>query len=297
MNSFEENLLKEYSSYLLSERSCSKETTDFYITDIMQFMKFMEGKNRGICDVLPEDIKQYFSSMALLEAKQTTISRKLSSIRNFYIFLLSENKIESNPSENIETPKQSKSLPEALTIDETNTLLESISQDDWMSLRDKALLETIYACGLRVSESVSMTLESINFKEGYAIVLGKRMKERMVPISDKALSALKNYIEKSRPVLNTRQSKYIFLNRFGGQLSRMSVWNILRSRAAAAGITTKIHPHILRHSFATHLLEGGADLRSVQEMLGHSSILTTEIYTHVSRKFIKEIYNAYHPRS
>ena len=169
-------------------------------------------------------------------------------------------------------------------------LLESISGDDWMSIRDRALLETIYACGLRVSESTGMTMESINFKEEYVIVLGKRMKERIIPISRTALNAIELYLKSSRPILNTKQSKYLFLNRFGSKLSRMSVWNILRERAVKAGLTMHLHPHILRHSFATHLIEGGADLRSVQEMLGHSSILTTEIYTHVSRKFIKGFY-------
>ncbi|MGE3062045.1 MAG: site-specific tyrosine recombinase XerD [bacterium] len=297
MTSAEENLLKEYYSYLLSERSCSRETADYYMTDISQLIKFIEGTGHGVFDATSKDIKDFFNSLADVEAKHTTMSRKLSSIKNFYIFLMSENKIETDPSENIETPKLNKSLPDALTIEEINSLMESISGDDWRSIRDRALLETIYGCGLRVSESTSMTLESVNFKEEYVIVLGKRMKERIVPISRKALTALSNYIEKSRCVLNNKQSKYLFLNRFGTQLSRMSVWSILRERAAAAGITARMHPHILRHSFATHLLEGGADLRSVQEMLGHSSILTTEIYTHVSRKFIKEIYNAYHPRS
>jgi len=297
MKSFDEMLLKEYSSYLLSERNCSKETVGFYINDIKQFIEYMNGFKHEVIETGTDDIRNFFKSLIKLKTKHTTISRKLTSIKNFFIFLLSENKIEINPFENIEAPKLDKILPESMTIDQVNILLESISQNDWISLRDRAILETIYACGLRVSESVGMTMESINFKEEYVIVIGKRMKERIIPISQTALISLEKYIRSSRPVLNIKQSKYLFLNRFGGQLSRMSVWNILRKRATEAGLTIHMHPHILRHSFATHLLEGGADLRSVQEMLGHSSILTTEIYTHVSRKFIKEVYNAYHPRN
>ena len=297
MKSFDEMLLKEYSSYLLSERNCSKETVGFYINDIKQFIEYMNGFKHEVIETGTDDIRNFFKSLIKLKTKHTTISRKLTSIKNFFIFLLSENKIEINPFENIEAPKLDKILPESMTIDQVNILLESISQNDWISLRDRAILETIYACGLRVSESVGMTMESINFKEEYVIVIGKRMKERIIPISQTALISLEKYIRSSRPVLNIKQSKYLFLNRFGGQLSRMSVWNILRKRATEAGLTIHMHPHILRHSFATHLLEGGADLRSVQETLGHSSILTTEIYTHVSRKFIKEVYNAYHPRN
>jgi len=297
MKSFDEMLLKEYSSYLLSERNCSKETVGFYINDIKQFIEYMNGFKHEVIETGTDDIRNFFKSLIKLKTKHTTISRKLTSIKNFFIFLLSENKIEINPFENIEAPKLDKILPESMTIDQVNILLESISQNDWISLRDRAILETIYACGLRVSESVGMTMESINFKEEYVIVIGKRMKERIIPISQTALISLEKYIRSSRPVLNIKQSKYLFLNRFGGQLSRMSVWNILRKRATEAGLTIHMHPHILRHSFATHLLEGGADLRSVQEMLGHSSILTTEIYTHVSRNFIKEVYNAYHPRN
>jgi len=297
MNSSEEKLLREYSSYLLSERSCSKETAEFYLRDIRQFMDYLSESKTDIFKTDSEGIRGFFRSLSELETKHTTSSRKLTSIKNFFIFLLSENLIQANPSENIETPKTDKALPEALTAEETKNLLESVSGTDWRSLRDRALMETIYACGLRVSEAINMTLESVNFKEEYVIVLGKRMKERIVPISSEALHSLTIYLEQSRPVLNSSHSKYLFLNRFGNRLSRMSVWNILRERAAASGLTVKMHPHILRHSFATHLLEGGADLRSVQEMLGHSSILTTEIYTHVSRKMIKEIYNAYHPRS
>jgi integrase/recombinase XerD len=297
MKSFDISILKEYSSYLLSERNCSKETVEFYLKDIKQFMEYLKEKNTDIQKTESEDIMSFMKSLLDLDAKHTTLSRKLTSIKNFFMFLLSEGKIEKNPSENIETPKLNKNLPDSMTMEEINLLLESISGDDWMSLRDRALLETIYACGLRVSESVNLTMESINFKEEFVIVLGKRMKERIIPISSTAIKAINNYLASSRPVLNSKQSKYLFLNRFGGQLSRMSVWNILKERSIKAGLKIHLHPHILRHSFATHLLEGGADLRSVQEMLGHSSIITTEIYTHVSRKFIKEIYNAYHPRS
>ncbi len=289
--------IKYFKSFLLSDRNCSIETSNFYIRDINQFAKYIKDNNLDLHKLSTDNIRDYIMYLFEMKLSSKSIARKLTSIRNFYLFLISENIIDYNPAENIETPKSAKTLPDILDYSEIKKIFQIPREDNILELRDKAILETMYACGLRVSEVCNLSLNNINFKEEFIRVFGKRMKERFVPISKSTIKIIKKYISEARIHLNKKNNEYLFLTKNGNKLSRMSIWNILNKYVRLAGIEKHIYPHILRHSFATHLLEGGADLRSVQEMLGHSSIITTEIYTHVNKEYLKEMYDKYHPRN
>lgn len=291
----EEIRLKYFKSFLLADRNCSENTAAYYVKDVKQFMEYFEGRpEEGIGK---EEISEYVMEMNRMGLMETTVSRKISSIKNYYIFLMTENMAETNPAETVESPKADKHLPDVLTVEEIERILSCIDVSSPEGIRDRAILETLYSSGLRVSELCGLKINDIDFSEEFVRVLGKRMKERIVPLGESAAKYLSEYIRSARNAYPAKSSDALFLNRRGGRLSRMSIWNILKKYSLKSGIDKHIHPHILRHSFATHLLEGGADLRSVQEMLGHSSIATTEIYTHINRKYLKEIYNEYHPRS
>lgn len=291
----EEKRLKYFKSFIVADRNCSEHTASYYVNDVKQFMEYFEGRDGA--GVTRDDIYEYIMKMSKMGLMGTTVARKISSIKNYYIFLLTENLADSNPAETLETPKADKHLPDVLTVDEINRLFACIDVKTPVGIRDRAILETLYSSGLRVSELCSLEINDVDFIEEFVRVLGKRMKERIVPLGKTAAEYIKTYIKEVRPLTSKGLSDSIFLNKQGKTLSRMSIWNILKKYTMLSGIDKHIHPHILRHSFATHLLEGGADLRSVQEMLGHSSIVTTEIYTHVNRKYLKEIYHEYHPRS
>jgi integrase/recombinase XerD len=226
-----------------------------------------------------------------------SIARRLAAIRMFHRFLTRERILKNDPTTLIDSPKLWKKIPDTLSLNEVDALISQPSIRDKQGVRDRAILETMYATGMRVSEAVNLKLDNVNLNIGFLRCIGKGNKERVIPLGKKAIASLNRYLEVGRPhLLKNRQSEFLFLNRFGKKLSRQSFWKLIKKYAREARIRKPIRPHILRHSFATHLLERGADLRSVQEMLGHSNISTTQIYTHVNKDRLKAIHKMYHPR-
>lgn len=297
MISSKNGLLLDFKNYLLTEKGCSDLTVDAYLTDVNQFLIYCEDKNIELNNSDESSVENFLKELSMAGINGRSLSRKLTSIKNLYDFLYREKIIDKDPTENILPPKLSKNLPNYLTVEEVSSILNSINGETPYDKRDRAILETMYGAGLRVSELINLKLESVFYEESFIKVLGKRMKERIVPLNQIALKSIEEYLKKYRSFFEKEKSEFLFLSRRGKKLTRMDVWNILRKRAKDAGIEKELHPHILRHSFATHLIEGGADLRSVQEMLGHSSIITTEIYTHVNQKQLTKIYDTFHPRS
>ncbi len=244
-------------------------------------------------------VHAYVRELSALGLASTTVARKVVSIRLFFRFLCAELKLPGNPADLLELPRQQRRLPSVLTPDEVTRLIDAAGQapDRFWALRARAMLEVLYGCGLRVSELLGLDLTDLSFTDRCVRVIGKRDKERIVPVGSYALAAVRDYLAGSRPhYLGRRQHSGLFLNHHGRKLSRMGFLKTLRQCVALAGITRRVTPHTLRHSFATHLLEGGADLRSVQEMLGHASIATTQIYTHLDREYLREVYKTFHPR-
>lgn len=297
MISSKNGLLLDFKNYLLTEKGCSDLTVDAYLNDVNQFLIYCEDKNIELNNSDESSVENFLKELSMAGINGRSLSRKLTSIKNLYDFLYREKIIDKDPTENILPPKLSKNLPNYLTVEEVSSILNSINGETPYDKRDRAILETMYGAGLRVSELINLKLESVFYEESFIKVLGKRMKERIVPLNQIALKSIEEYLKKYRSFFEKEKSEFLFLSRRGKKLTRMDVWNILRKRAKDAGIEKELHPHILRHSFATHLIEGGADLRSVQEMLGHSSIITTEIYTHVNQKQLTKIYDTFHPRS
>jgi len=249
-------------------------------------------------EVERRDIQRYLSELSQAGLGARSIFHNLAVLRSFYRFLLEEEILDRDPSELVEFPKLSRRLPEVLSKEEIEKMLKAVEDDSVSGIRDQAMLELLYACGLRVSELVGLKLDQIHFEAGYVNAYGKGKKERVVPIGEIALSVLRKYLRQSRPFYDrSRSSPYLFLNRQGKRLSRQSVFKLVKRTAVKAGVKTAISPHTFRHSFATHLLEGGANLRAVQLMLGHSDIATTEIYTHLDLKRLRREYDLKHPRS
>jgi len=286
--------------HLQIERSLSENTVDSYRYDLNKFRDFLRTINVETFEKVNEAHIEKFLAYLKNENKPSTTSRILSALRQFYDYLLTAKSIdmELNPFENFESPKLEKKLPVYLTVDEVERLLDSAKNNgNRLELRDRAVLETMYACGLRVSELTGLKCSNVIENEDVIRVIGKGSKERLVPIGKVALDWIKRYLNLSRPFLaNPKSEEYLFLNWRGKKLSRMGVWNIIDKYARLAKIEKEIHPHILRHSFATHLLEGGADLRSIQEMMGHADITTTQIYTHVDITYLKDVHKTFHPR-
>jgi integrase/recombinase XerD len=287
--------------HLKLEKGLSGHTLDGYARDVGRYTRFLE-EVMGVRDaggVTLDHIEAYLQELAAMDLDPSSLARAISAIRSYHGFLTGEGITAANPAELVDLPKKARKLPEVLHVEEAVRLVETADPSTPGGLRDRALLETLYACGLRVSEITGLEPGQLYFEIGFIRVFGKGSKERLVPIGGPAMDALAGWMREGRPqwvkdVKATRNR--VFLNRRGTPLSRMSVWKIVRDAAVAAGIAKKVYPHILRHSFATHLLEGGADLRAVQEMLGHVSILTTEIYTHVDRSFLHQVHKQYHPR-
>ncbi|MEO0234050.1 MAG: site-specific tyrosine recombinase XerD [candidate division WOR-3 bacterium] len=291
------DVLLDFKNFLISEKGCSDLTVDAYLNDINQYISFCENFKKNLFDADESIVEFFLKEMSMLGLNGRTLSRKLTSLKNFYNYLYREKMIDKDPTENVSPPKISKNLPDYLTLEEVTLLLNSIKGNSPFDKRDKAILETMYGAGLRVSEIINLKIESVFYEEGFIKVLGKRMKERIVPLNKTALNSIQEYLRDYRSFFEKYKSEYLFLSRTGKKLTRMDIWNILKKRVKLVGIQKRLHPHLLRHSFATHLIEGGADLRSVQEMLGHSSIMTTEIYTHVNKKQLTKIYDRFHPRS
>lgn len=285
-------------SHLRVERGLAANTVEAYGRDLAKFRRFLDKNGWTFADAGPVAIRKFLLWLEQQKLESRTVARQIVTIRNFYRFLRREALISSNPTENLESPRVWKVLPKYLSIEETGTLLERPPKDTALGLRDRAMMEMLYAAGLRVSELISLRVTDLNLEAGYLRTLGKGNKQRIVPVGKAAISAVEQYCRAARgQLLGKRLSPFLFLNRRGGQLSRQGVWLLLSRYGKLAGIPKPITPHLLRHSFATHMLAGGADLRSLQMMLGHSDISTTQIYTHVATARLKEIYKQYHPRA
>ena len=268
--------LKDYEYYLKIECAMSPNTVASYISDLTAFFSAV-GKDPK--DVVPEDIISYFAETTALSKRSQ--ARVLSSLHSFYKWMIMEGEMTDNPSDAIEAPKLGKYLPAVLSVEEVDRLIAAVDLDSAFGKRDRAMLETLYGLGLRVSELISLRISSIWTEQGFVSVIGKGDKQRLVPLGGMARDAILDYLEVRGPAADRESSDILFLNRFGRALTRVAVFKMIKAYAVKAGISKEISPHTLRHSFATHLIENGADLRAVQEMLGHESILTTEIYTHI----------------
>ncbi len=291
--------LENFVHFLIIERNLAENTIEAYANDLRKYIEFLEARKVTDPDRIEvTDVIAFLTGLYKEDLSSLTIARNLSAIRMFHRFLLSEGVTEKNPPENIDSPKLARKLPIVLDQFEIEKLLEQPDTSTVLGIRDQAMLETAYATGVRVSELLHLQLEDIIWKENLVRVFGKGSKMRIIPIGDKALEAIDRYLNESRPLLEKPdvEENTIFLNRRGRPLSRMGFWKILRNYVVKANITKPVSPHTIRHSFATHLLEGGADLRAVQEMLGHVSITTTQIYTHLDREYLKEIHRTFHPR-
>jgi len=294
-----EMFLKEYLAHIKLEKNLSQNTVFAYKNDINAFLSFL--KNSDIDDpaeVSSENIGGFFKALKELGLSGSSSARYFSSLKGFFLYLLKNKYIVKNPIEKITAPRISKKLPGVLDINDIEKLLSSPDANDKLGLRDKAMLELFYACGTRVSEIINLKVNDLFFDEEIIRVFGKGSKERLIPIGSSAIKWVSEYLKKSRPLLmkKLKSENYLFLNSRGSKLSRMGIWKIIDRYVKEAGIKKDVHPHTFRHSFATHLLEGGADLRAVQEMLGHADISTTQIYTHIDRDYIKQIHKQYHPR-
>ena len=285
-------MLKDYNYHLRMERAMSQNTVASYCSDVEKFLSFYGGR---IEDVGAADVEEYLSSRDGLSERSQ--ARVLSSLKSFFDWLVLEKVIRDNPCDRVDGPKIGRYLPNVLSEEEVVALLDSVDLSVWQGFRDKAILEVLYGCGLRVSEAVGLKISCVFLKEGFVRVIGKGDKERLVPLGEMAAEAVEKYLDVRPDPADSESSDIMFLNRFGRPLSRVSMFNMIKRQAVAAGIRKEISPHTFRHSFATHLLEHGADLRVVQEMLGHADISSTQIYSQLVKKQLKDVYNKAHPRA
>jgi len=293
-----EQQVDDFINFLTIERNLADNTIQAYATDLVAYIDFLESKRIiSFRDVDASVISSYLVSLSTQKYSSFSIARKLSAIRMLHRFLTSENITEYNPAENISFPKLSHRLPIVLNHEEMERLLSQPDTSEKLGIRDRALLEFAYATGVRVSELISISLPDLMFDQSMIRVFGKGSKMRVIPVGEEAMQAVNDYLENSRSLLEKAATdETLFLNLRGKKLSRMGFWKILRKYVVQAAIKKQMSPHSLRHTFATHLIEGGADLRAVQEMLGHVSISSTQIYTHLDREYLKEIHRTFHPR-
>lgn len=291
--------LSDFIYYITVEKGLTKNTLESYQRDIRQFLQFLtKNKIDSLEQVNRSVIVMYLGHLKSKGYASSTVSRNIASLRSFFNFLAQENITPDNPALQLESPRIEKKLPRVLTLKEVDQLLSQPPLNTANGLRDKAMLELLYASGIRVSELVSLNTADFNQEVGFLRCRGKGMKERIVPVGSTAISFVRQYLKQGRvKLVKTSDEKSLFVNHHGRRLTRQGFWKILKKYAGNAGIPGEITPHTLRHSFATHLLENGADLRSVQEMLGHSDISTTQIYTHITRRKIREVYDKTHPRA
>lgn len=295
------SLIADFTIYLKLEKSLSENTIESYERDMFRFVEFLSLKGSPI---YPSDVTlilftEYFNWLGELGIGARSQARMISALKAFYKYLLVDEIIDKNPTELLETPKLARKLPEILSVEEIDLMMQCIDLSKKEGQRNKAIIETLYSCGLRVSELVNLLVSNLHFDEGYISVIGKGNKQRLVPISNKAIKEITLYFKGDRVHLDIQKhhEDYVFLNRRGKQLTRVMIFTLIKELVKAAGIKKNVSPHTFRHSFATHLVDGGADLRAVQEMLGHESILTTEIYTHLDRHYLKNTIMMYHPRA
>lgn len=291
--------IQQYILYLQCEKNVAANTLSSYSLDLQEYMLYLTQHSiLDARDVAPTTISHFLEHLRKRHLSPRSLARTLSTLRGFHKFLLSEGIINDDPTELIDSPKLPRTLPSVLSIYEIDQILQQPDVTTPLGIRDRAILETLYATGIRVSELVNLKQANLLFDDGFILVFGKGSKERLVPIGSSAQEWIRTYQRESRITL-ARQGKsedYLFLSVRGTKLTRSMIFRLICKYAKAAGITKEVHPHTFRHSFATHLLEGGADLRAVQEMLGHSDISTTQIYTHIDREYLKEVHRTFHPR-
>ncbi len=292
-----EESLKVYLQYLTVERGLAANTIVSYANDVEGFVKFVRDEKLPWPDIGESSLVDFVRRESRLGLSARSLARRLSALKSFFKFLVMSGLIEKSPASGLLTPSTWMTLPNVLSPSEVEALLDTPPLGKPQGLRDRAMLEVLYAAGLRVSELAGLKLDNVNLEEGFLICYGKGGKERVVPIGRTACEFTSRYIAEVRPLFAGTGSEFLFLTRRGKNFTRQGVWKILRDYAAAAGLAGKVHPHVLRHSFATHLLERGADLRSVQLMLGHSQVTTTQIYTHVSGDRLRRVYDKFHPRA
>src|SRR5699024_2953401 len=296
--------LQRYLQFIKLEKNLSENSVFSYKNDLERYLRFVARVLRihKLNGITLQHIEQYLEELSSMDLSVSSIARNISSIRGFHEFAVVEHLAEANPAELIELPKKAKELPEVLNPTEVAAIIDIPNRETDAGIRNAAILETLYATGMRVSELTGLELSNLFFEIDFIRVVGKGNKERLVPVGEVAQKALEHYVEAVRPKFQSdknpqKAQNKVFLSQRGNPLSRMSIWNIVTDAAERAGIEKNVYPHIFRHSFATHLLEGGADLRAVQEMLGHSSINTTEIYTHVDRSLLHQVHKEFHPRA
>lgn len=294
-----ERIIKQFVHYLKIERSLAENSIFAYQQDIAKLRDFCESYTLSPEHIQPGHLKQFIAELYDMGLSPRSQARIISGWKQFFDFLLMEDIRKDDPSESLELPKIGRKLPEVLTIEEIDAMIAMIDLSSNEGQRNKAILETLYSCGLRVSELVSLRFEDCFFDEGFIRVIGKGNKERLVPVSPSVIEEVGIYVENDRENVPVKKGSeaIVFLNRRGAQLTRIMIYTIITRLAEAAGIKKKISPHTFRHSFATHLIEGGANLRAVQDMLGHENITTTEIYTHLDQRFLRDAILTYHPRN
>lgn len=285
-------IISDYSNYLSIERAMSPNTVASYTSDVKEFFAAVPVEPAHVAS---DDIVDYLSKRE--DISKRSQARMLSSLNSFFSWLILEGDRKDNPVDAVDSPKLGRYLPEVLSEDEVNAIMESVDLTTWTGRRDRAILEVLYGCGLRVSEAVNLKISFVYLDENFVRVVGKGNKERIVPLGNMAVEALKNYLAVRPETYSSEYDDFVFLNKFGKSLSRISMFNMVKKQAMLAGIRKEISPHTFRHSFATHLIEHGADLRVVQEMLGHESILTTEIYTHIDSSTWQRNILSHHPRN
>lgn len=293
--------LKGFAAYLKLERSLAENSIAAYVRDVEKLFQFLSCTDTSLTiqQIQLKHLRNFLASLNDLGAEASTQARIISGVKSFFWYLTEEEIITINPSELLETPKKTRKLPDTLSVHEVNLLVAAIDASKPEGMRNKAMIETLYSCGLRVSELTELKISNLFEETEFIKIIGKGNKERIVPIGATALKLIKIYIDEIRVHQSIKKGSedVIFLNRFGAKLSRVAIFQMIKSLAVAAGINKVISPHTLRHSFATHLLEGGADLRAIQEMLGHASITTTEIYMHLDRDYLKTVITQFHPRA
>jgi integrase/recombinase XerD len=291
--------IKEFNAFLKIEKGLSENSIDAYQRDVIKLKDFAEDQKISAIDITTDNLKSFIHSLHSIGLTARTQARILSGIKQFYNFLILENELQADPTELIQMPTIGKKLPEVLTVEEIDALVEAIDLSKNEGQRNRAIIETLYSCGLRVSELVNLKFSEIYFEEGFIRVVGKGNKERLVPVNENVENEINEYLVQTRNHQNIKvnHEDYVFLNRRGAKLTREMIFTIIKDLSEKIGLTKTISPHTFRHSFATHLIEGGANLRAIQEMLGHESITTTEIYTHLDQRFLRDAIISFHPRN
>ncbi len=292
------DVVVEYLGALQAERGATRNTLSAYRRDLTDFTQFLNAQHRSLRRASPDDIVGYLARLRTRGLRPASVARRISALRGLYKHLVREGELRRDPTENLEAPRRTRSLPRTLSREVVAALIESPDLKEPRGVRDRSVLELLYATGMRASECLGLTLDDVNLSAGYVVCMGKGRKQRLVPVGGEAAQWVSRYLRDVRPLYTrVRDSGRLFVNPRGGRLSRQSLWTIVRHAAARAGLRQRISPHVLRHSFASHLLEGGADLRSIQAMLGHADIATTQIYTHLPSATLLTMYRRFHPRA